>query len=415
MRNKAFLFENKAAFIQYIYIYVMMSSAGMALPSFIGNDRLIILVLMMGIFYVFFKPSVSRLQKSYLTFIGVFFISMLLVVVSSTLSIGTTLSITSILLIVYASFKIDSKHYIQRLVKIIYYIALVSIIIFSITRTFGFGISFILYPFLYPSFSDGDIYSYGGFIYRFVPLHSERNCGPFGEPGQYQCVLSVALYFVLFRSYLFPDKKRFKYLIVFFVALLTTLSTSGYIAIAIIIICFLLSLRKYIDKRTKYLFCGILVSSIFFISYTDVGQDFMNMAVYDKVYDNGKVDFASKTGGARTESISGVLKTIADSPITLWGVGYDELNNMGLEGCAGLLYLLLAIGILPYSILFGFCFGKVVEYNIGLGDVLVRILLVINMGFGQPHIMNFALFTMMLYPYFIVNSKKTCQRQQIGS
>lgn len=81
MRNKAFLFENKAAFIQYIYIYVMMSSAGMALPSFIGNDRFIILVLMMGIFYVFFKPSVSRLQKSYLTFIGVFFISMLLVVV----------------------------------------------------------------------------------------------------------------------------------------------------------------------------------------------------------------------------------------------------------------------------------------------------------------------------------------------
>lgn len=73
MRNKAFLFENKAAFIQYIYIYVMMSSAGMALPSFIGNDRFIILVLMMGIFYVFFKPSVSRLQKSYLTFIGVFF------------------------------------------------------------------------------------------------------------------------------------------------------------------------------------------------------------------------------------------------------------------------------------------------------------------------------------------------------
>ena len=122
------------------------------MPSFIGNDRFIILVLMMGIFYVFFKPSVSRLQKSYLTFIGVFFISMLLVVVSSTLSIGTTLSITSILLIVYASFKIDSKHYIQRLVKIIYYIALVSIIIFSITRTFGFGISFILYPFLYPSF-----------------------------------------------------------------------------------------------------------------------------------------------------------------------------------------------------------------------------------------------------------------------
>ena len=42
-------------------------------------------------------------------------------------------------------------------------------------------------------------------------------------------------------------------------------------------------------------------------------------------------------------------------------------------------------------------------------DIIVRILLVINMGLGQPHIMNFALFTMMLYPYFIINSLKTAR------
>lgn len=409
------LTNNQTAIVQYIYIYIMMSSAGMALPSYMGNDNFIILVLLMSSYYSFFKPSVPFLQKRYLDFVKKFWMSMFLIVVTSTLSIGTTLSIISILLIVYASYKIDPYHYIERVVKLTYYIAFISIIIFFITKTLGFGISYILSPFLYTSFSHDEIYSYGGFIYRFVPLHSERNCGPFGEPGQYQCILSVALYFVLFRSYLFPKNRRFKYMIVFFIALLTTLSTSGYIAISIIIVCFLLSSKKSIDKRTKYLFGGILVCSMFFISYTDLGQDFMNTAVYDKVYDGGKVDFSNKSGAARTESILGVLKTITDSPITLWGVGYDELDNMGLDGCAGLLYLLLAIGILPYSILFGFCFGKVVEYNIGLGDVLVRILLVINMGFGQPHIMNFALFTMMLYPYFIVNSKKTCQRQQIGS
>ena len=153
MQNKKFLFfKDKTAFIQYLYIYVMMSSAGMALPSYIGNDRFIILVLLMGVFYVFFKPSAQRLQNSYLTFIGAFFMSMLLIVASSTLSIGTTFSITSILLIVYASFKIDAQHYIQRLIKLIYYIAFISIIIFAITKTLGFGVSAVLYPFLYPSF-----------------------------------------------------------------------------------------------------------------------------------------------------------------------------------------------------------------------------------------------------------------------
>lgn len=406
MQNKKFLFfKDKTAFIQYLYIYVMMSSAGMALPSYMGNDNFIILVLLMGVFYVFFKPSAQRLQNSYLTFIGAFFMSMLLIVASSTLSIGTTLNITSILLIVYASFKIDAQHYIQRLIKLIYYIAFVSIIIFAITKTLGFGVSAVLYPFLYPSFSHDEIYSYGGFVYRFVFLHSERNCGPFGEPGQYQCVLSVALYFVLFRSYLFPEKERFRYLLVFFVALFTTLSTSGYIAMAIIIVCFLLQSKNKVDKRTKYLFWVMFICSIFFFSYTDLGQDFMNTAVYDKIYEEGQVDFSNKSGRARTESIAGVLMTIENNPATLWGVGYDRLNDMGLDGCAGLLFLLLAIGVVPYSILFGFSFYQVLKHNRGIWDSLVRILLVVNMGLGQPHIMNFALFTMMFYPYFIENKK----------
>lgn len=405
MQNKKFLFfKDKTAFIQYLYIYVMMSSAGMALPSYMGNDNFIILILLMGVFYVFFKPSARRLQNSYLTFVGAFFMSMLLIVTSSTLSIGTTFSITSILLIVYASFKIDAQHYIQRLIKLIYYIAFVSIIIFAITKTLGFGVSAVLYPFLYPSFSHDEIYSYGGFIYRFVFLHSERNCGPFGEPGQYQCVLSVALYFVLFRSYLFIEKERFRYLLVFFVTLLTTLSTSGYIAMAVIIVCFLLQSKNKVDKRTKYLFWVIFTCSIFFFSYTDLGQDFMNTALYDKIYEEGQVDLSNKSGRARTESISGVLMTIENNPSTLWGVGYDRLNDMGLEGCAGLLHLLLVIGVVPYSILFGFSFYQVLKYNRGIWDSLVRILLVVNMGLGQPHIMNFALFTMILYPYFIGNN-----------
>lgn len=415
MQNKKFLFfKDKTAFIQYLYIYVMMSSAGMALPSYIGNDRFIILVLLMGVFYVFFKPSSRELQNSYLTFVGAFLMSMLLVVASSTLSIGTTLNITSILLIVYASFKIDAQHYIQRLIKLIYYISFVSIIIFAITKTLGGGVSAVLYPFLYPSFSQDEIYSYGGFVYRFVFLHSERNCGPFGEPGQYQCVLSVALYFVLFRSYLFAEKERFRYLLVFFVALLTTLSTSGYIAMAIIIVCFLLQSTHKIDRRTKYMFWVMFICSIFFFSYTDLGRDFMNTAVYDKIYDGGQLDLSGKSGGARTESISGVLMTIENNSATLWGVGYDRLNDMGLEGCAGLLFLLLAIGVVPYSILLGFSFYQVLKYNRGIWDSLVRILLVVNMGLGQPHIMNFALFTMMLYPYFIGN-KNTKKSFYVGN
>lgn len=55
--------------IQYLYIYIMISSAGMALPAYIGNDNFIILTLLMGIYYVLKKKTLFHLQKQYLLFI----------------------------------------------------------------------------------------------------------------------------------------------------------------------------------------------------------------------------------------------------------------------------------------------------------------------------------------------------------
>ncbi len=259
------------------------------------------------------------------------------------------------------------------------------------------------------------MYSYGGFLYRFVTLHSDRNCGPFSEPGQYQCVLSSALYFIMFHPRLFEAKERIRYIIVFFLALITTLSTSGYIGIVILVFCYLLHSLKTIDKRMKYAIIITIIGTMLFMSMTKLGNEFMNTVVFHKIYANGQLDFSLNSGGARTISISSVLTTVYNHPITLIGVGYDELHNMGVEGCAGFLFLLLAVGIMSFSILFGFCFHQVFKYNKSIWDIMVRILLVLNMGLSQPHIMNVALFTMMLYPYFIANSLKKTNTSYVRS
>lgn len=179
--------------------------------------------------------------------------------------------------------------------------------------------------------------------------------------------------------------------------------------------CFLLHSSKATNKRMKKIYIAMIIGTVFFMSTTELGSEFLNTVVFHKIYANGQLDFSLSSGGARTISISSVLSTIYHHPITLVGVGYDELRNMGVEGCAGFLFLLLAIGIMPFSILFGFCFYQVFKYNKGIWDIIVRILLVINMGLGQPHIINFALFTMMLYPYFIVNSFKKTRISHVRS
>lgn len=402
--------------IQYLYIYIMISSAGMALPAYIGNDNFIILTLLMGIYYVLKKKTLFHLQKQYLLFIGCLFFSMLLVIIGSTLSLGTALSVTSIPLIIYATYKIDPANYLQRFIKLIFYIALISIILFTITRIYGFNSFSSIFPHLYTSFfRGGEVYSYGGFLYRFVTLHSDRNCGPFSEPGQYQCVLSSALYFIMFHPRLFEAKERIRYIIVFFLALITTLSTSGYIGIVILVFCYLLHSLKTIDERMKYAIIITIIGTMLFMSMTKLGNEFMNTVVFHKIYANGQLDFSLNSGGARTISISSVLTTVYNHPITLIGVGYDELHNMGVEGCAGFLFLLLAVGIMSFSILFGFCFHQVFKYNKSIWDIMVRILLVLNMGLSQPHIMNVALFTMMLYPYFIANSLKKTNTSYVRS
>ena len=165
----------------------------------------------------------------------------------------------------------------------------------------------------------------------------------------------------------------------------------------------------------KYAIIITIIGTMLFMSMTKLGHEFMNTVVFHKIYANGQLDFSLNSGGARTISISSVLTTVYNHPITLIGVGYDELHNMGVEGCAGFLFLLLAVGIMSFSILFGFCFHQVFKYNKSIWDIMVRILLVLNMGLSQPHIMNVALFTMMLYPYFIANSLKKTNTSYVRS
>lgn len=98
---------------------------------------------------------------------------------------------------------------------------------------------------------------------------------------------------------------------------------------AILIICFSLHSSKAIDKQVKYVFIAMTLGIILFISTTKLGNDFINTAVYDKIYENGQLDLSNKSGGARTASIIGVLSTIYHHPITLFGVGYDELQKWG--------------------------------------------------------------------------------------
>ena len=79
-------------------------------------------------------------------------------------------------------------------------------------------------------------------------------------------------------------------------------------------------------------------------------------------------------------------------------MGYDDaLENINSE--SGLLIYLLAVGLLPFSILYGFLARVSFKYSLGLHDAIAKLLIVLNMSLGQPHVLNPILFLIILYPY----------------
>lgn len=125
---------------------------------------------------------------------------------------------------------------------------------FVLTRVLGFNTMVgIFHPISAVSIARGSesIYSYNFYIYSFVVQHQHRNCGPFGEPGQYQCILSAALFFTLFHLNKVTPQYRIWAMIVFVFTIITTQSTTGYISLVVIITAYYIhcNIKRLLIKK----------------------------------------------------------------------------------------------------------------------------------------------------------------------
>lgn len=391
--------------LQNILLYIGIASGGMALPTFmstiIGIDSWLVLVMFFCVFVILHYRKKSRISNSYISYITILFVALCFVVLSSGLTLGTALSCVILLLSVYAAYIVNPKYLYQRYLNIVFVISMFSLLFFIPQFLGGIDIYKPFFSYLFPSYSSGEIYSYGGFIYRFVFLHESRNCGPFGEPGQYQCILCVAIYLSLFmKNTGLSEKRRLFFSLVFIATLITTQSTSGYIALGAIVLAFVFSKRKFSTKYQKYFLLSIAFMMLVFV-LSGMWESFIRATITEKLMgDANRLSLSESSGGARTQSIDGVINLMIKDPVVLWGIGYDELADKGIEGCSGLLAILLAIGIVPFSILWGYPIAKKLCYNSGLIDIFLSFFIVVNMGLGQPHILNTSLFFMLFYGWF---------------
>lgn len=158
--------------------------------------------------------------------------------------------------------------FVSEYIKAMTFVAAISLILFPLSLKYG----------LLPSVQTSEI-GYSMYVYTII-FHDfggilPRNSGMFWEPGVFQGYLNIAIALAL----LLPKNKERKWSLVFLVtALLTTVSTTGYLVFGFIIIFYVYKFSR-LSSFSRFLYSLIVIGVCM---YSFFALDFM----HDKIMDN---------------------------------------------------------------------------------------------------------------------------------
>lgn len=149
-----------------------------------------------------------------------------------------------------------------------------------------------------------------------------RNQSLFREPGVFQAYLSLGILFQFFVI----EKKVIKKIIIYFIAIATTLSTAGYIA-AIVYLVYLLGDSKILRKRSKFI---IICAMFVLIAYLFLFTSFLNTEaqgynVFGKISSFTLIGHYSEIGGAAVARVASVVMNIHIA-LEHFFIGYGTSN-----------------------------------------------------------------------------------------
>lgn len=155
--------------------------------------------------------------------------------------------------------------------------------------------------------------------------------------------------------------------------------------------------NRFIKQKVKKLILFILIVLLL----TPLGQEFIQIAILNKFIGDNGFTIEENTTGARTKGIFEMINYIQTNPSVLFGIGYDKLQELNFDTVSGLPKLLIAIGLLPFSVIIGGIIYFSKKYAQSIYQTILIFMLFISMGLGQSHIMNPCLFSMIFSTYIL--------------
>lgn len=336
-----------------------------------------------------------------------FYISVLLLVsilfvriTSGGLGITTWLTWTIKILITAVAVFYNQEKFIERYCRIVSFFAGISIVMYVLWLVFPGILKQILIQYnsiftynVWTTASQYTTYNYenfGLFFASFTENNSAilRNTGIYTEPGVYQMVLNSVIFILIFDidADQFTLSERKKMLFINIVALLTTISTSGYFGLAVIIIGLLFARTEKKIKR----YIGIALAIFAVIVVVGVARrgtgSFLSTMVLGKIFNtSGQFDINAGTGIYRTRTVHAAILAMFTHPLGMGAGRLQGLIQAGGEGnVAGAVFTMGAmIGIIPFSLVLLWIFKPIVSSPLTMIEKLIIVFLYFNTAIAQ--------------------------------
>ena len=389
--------------IQYLLIYIIIQNIGGRLQAALGADSFYGGVIVICSLLMMAFPKRLAIKKSFLKnlFLIAVSLSVTFVLTRGALGIGTILSLLSRYLIIYITIRLDPDNFMNRFLKMVYFMAAISLFEFFFVQLIGISAAKSVFSKLYEIKNDkfwlGSSYGLLFICYNF--MDPVRNSYMFGEPGEYQSLLITAIYFLTFFSIKIEKKKN--YYIVFIVALLTTQSTTGFLnLLAYILVVLLINKSKIPSSVRNTLIAGLLVAAGYLLFFYSK-DSFLYTSFFGKIFnETGNLDFTVTTGAARVGPINRLIETFKQMPEKMvFGVGFEGLKQTPLEGYStgGLINSIAMLGFVTTGIVYGKLIESMAKHAQSFAQIIFVIFYCINMGISQPDFLTITVVLMCMY------------------
>jgi len=344
--------------VDYTILFLLVGVTG--IPFFkVGDITFLFLSLCLaGFVFIYRKLKIDR-------FFIVFFLIYLTVMIAQMvkfnyLPLTTYLGVFIRIVLAYLTVRILGRNFTKYYVDIMYVLAIISFFVYVPQLVIPGFRSFLISsisPLLRNPLDSGDLW-YAPDVILFVFNSGEgvyRNCGAFWEPGAYAGFLVIAIIFHYLESKTIDDNKS----IVLLLALFSTVSTTGIIALGFFLIMFL-------GNRVAPLYRLILFPTIiaaFIISF--ISLDFLGEKI------TRQMDVANTYNNTRFKSAVLDLQDFAENPVL--GLGRDPKTRFkGITSrelthrTNGISNYLVTYGIFIFLFYFGsifYAFYKLCQMN----------------------------------------------------